>query len=231
MQEFEGNWTNYSGTGAVEIGNEWKTFTNDFVMESETDPNTRFNITMGSVDGIRITEKHDVYIDDISLIELSDEAGGNDEPTKPSSPSQPSVNPAPSGSGQSSSNSGVVSTPATSQKIADTKTPLAGNVPVVKDTKIADNKTNGKRQDSNNVESGKAKNNTEDSKTKDTVEDTAKEETKEVVEDESVDSNKAKEEKIEEPEAPKSAEKEHVGFFAAILNFFKAILDFFKSLF
>lgn len=234
LQEFEGNWTNYSGTGAVEIGNEWKTFTNDFVMESETDPNARFNITMGSVDGIRITEKHDVYIDDISLIELSDEAGGNDEPTKPSqpsSPSQPSVNPAPSGNGQSSSNSGVVSTPATSQKVADTKTPLAGNVPIVKDTKKADNKTNGKRQDSNNVESGKTKNNTEDSNTKDTVEDTAKEETKEVVEDESVDSKEAKEEKIEEPEAPKTAEKEHVGFFAAIVNFFKAILDFFKSLF
>ena len=73
LQEFEGNWTNYSGTGSVEIGNEWKTFTQDFVMESETDPNTRFNITMGSVDGIRI-------------IELTDE---NEQPKAEPAKSQP----------------------------------------------------------------------------------------------------------------------------------------------
>ncbi len=70
LQEFEGNWTNYSGTGSVEIGNEWKTFSHEFTMESESDSNTRFNITLGSVDGVRIRDKHDVYIDDIELIEI-----------------------------------------------------------------------------------------------------------------------------------------------------------------
>lgn len=74
LQEFEGNWTNYSGTGSVEIGNEWKSFTHDFVMENETDANTRFNITMGSVDGKRIQKKHDVFIDDIDLVELTDDS-------------------------------------------------------------------------------------------------------------------------------------------------------------
>ncbi len=86
MQEFEGNWTNYSGTGAVDIDNEWKTFTADFKMNYSTDTATRFNITMGSVEGIRITEKHDVFIDDISLIEI-DEAGSQTE--EPSDPDQP----------------------------------------------------------------------------------------------------------------------------------------------
>jgi glucan-binding repeat-containing protein len=71
MQEFEGSWTNYSNTGAVEIGPDgYKTFTAEFTMNHPTDTNTRFNITMGSVGGVRITEKHDVYIDDIVLEEV-----------------------------------------------------------------------------------------------------------------------------------------------------------------
>lgn len=73
LQEFEGNWTNYSDTGVVEIGNEWKEFSSAFCMQSKTDTKARFNITMGSVGGKRITEKHDVYIDDIELIELTKE--------------------------------------------------------------------------------------------------------------------------------------------------------------
>lgn len=89
LQEFEGNWTNYSGTGSVEIGPEWKTFTHTFTMENETDSNTRFNITMGSVDGIRITEKHDVYIDDIELVEVD-----GDEPVPAPAPGE-SGEPAP----------------------------------------------------------------------------------------------------------------------------------------
>ena len=90
LQEFEGNWTNYSGTGSVEIGPEWKTFSHTFTMENESDSNTRFNITMGSVDGIRITEKHDVYIDDIELVEVD-----GDEPAPAPAPGE-SGEPAPS---------------------------------------------------------------------------------------------------------------------------------------
>ena len=40
-------------------------------MQSPTDNKARFSITMGSVDGIRILDKHDVYIDDIELIEIT----------------------------------------------------------------------------------------------------------------------------------------------------------------
>jgi beta-glucanase (GH16 family) len=83
MQQFEGNWTNYSKTGSVAINNEWQTVTAEFKMEDTSDPAARFNITMGSVGGVRITEKHDIYIDDISLVEI-DEATvepGTDDPT------------------------------------------------------------------------------------------------------------------------------------------------------
>ncbi len=82
MQEFEGSWTNYSNTGSVAINNEYKTFETVFTMNSPTDTKARFNITMGSVDGIRITQKHDVYIDDIVLEEVEN----TDEPTDPEEP-------------------------------------------------------------------------------------------------------------------------------------------------
>jgi len=74
LQQYEGDWTNYSGTGAVNLTSEWQTFTNEFTMTSESDPATRFNITMGSVDGERITQKHVVYIDDIVLEEIESES-------------------------------------------------------------------------------------------------------------------------------------------------------------
>ena len=72
LQEFEGEWTNYSKTEdeTVEIGNDWKTITKEFKMEYPTDTKARFNITLGSVGGERIMDKHDVYIDDIVLEEL-----------------------------------------------------------------------------------------------------------------------------------------------------------------
>ncbi len=92
LQEFEGNWTNYSGTGSVEIGKEWKTFTHTFKMENESDSKTRFNITMGSVDGIRIKEKHDVYIDDIQLIEVDGDTPVDEPEVDPANP-EPTSNP------------------------------------------------------------------------------------------------------------------------------------------
>ena len=71
LQEYEGEWTNYSqNTESVNIGKDWKTFTTEFTMEYPTDKNTRFNITMGSVDGIRVKDKHDIFIDDIELVEV-----------------------------------------------------------------------------------------------------------------------------------------------------------------
>ena len=91
MQEFEGSWTNYSGTGPVEIGPEYRTFTKEFTMNNPTDTNTRFNITLGSVGGVRISQKHDVYIDDISLeeVESAQESGNTQDPENPENPEDP----------------------------------------------------------------------------------------------------------------------------------------------
>ena len=70
LQQYEGDWTNYSGTTeSVTIGKDWKTITAEFKMEYPTDTNTRFNVTMGSVDGVRVKDKHDIFIDDITLEE------------------------------------------------------------------------------------------------------------------------------------------------------------------
>ncbi|RKM57562.1 glycosyl hydrolase family protein [Butyrivibrio sp. CB08] len=101
MQQFEGTWANYSKTGAVDIGENWKTFTATFKMEDPSDNAARFNITMGSVEGVRITTKHDVYIDDISLIEIDesqlvegitetvdDPSQGNTDSDQPSDPGE-----------------------------------------------------------------------------------------------------------------------------------------------
>ncbi len=68
LQQYEGDWTNYSETpDSVTIGKDWKTISTEFTMNYPTDTNSRFNITMGSVDGVRVKDKHDIYIDDISL--------------------------------------------------------------------------------------------------------------------------------------------------------------------
>lgn len=208
LQEFEGNWTNYSGTGSVEIGNDWKTFSQDFVMEAETDPNTRFNITMGSVEGKRITDKHDIYIDDISLIELTDDAPA------PSAP-KPQVTGASSASPSVKAENNVDKTEAVKQETVKSGAINSGA------TKTASTKT----------ASTNAKTETAKTESEDTVEDTENDETEEVKEEESVDSNKATEEKIDEPETAKAGDEKQVGFFGAIINFFKAIIDFFKSLF
>ena len=85
LQQFEGKWSNYSDTGIVEVGPQWQTFSSTFTMKFETDTATRFNVTMGAVDGERITEDHNVYVDDIVLYEVTKEQEGeNVEPADPS---------------------------------------------------------------------------------------------------------------------------------------------------
>ena len=253
LQEFEGAWTNYSGTGSVEIGPEWQTFTHTFTMENETDPNTRFNITMGSVDGIRISEKHDVYIDDIMLVEESE-----DEPSTPA----PAPAPAPasgsdggntsSGSGSSStsgsgsgSSTGTTSSassstttssssataaqspapqsPAPQVAIADAQVPAAGN-------------TSANQPASDTTKKTARKATTDNSKTAEASEDEVVEEEEEEVvaetelkdETTSATTEEATEEVEETEEEPV---EEATGFWVAIVNFFKAIAEFFKRLF
>ena len=129
LQQNGGEWSNYSGTGIVELTSEWQTFENTFTMAYPTDTATRFNVTMGAVGGERITEDHNVYVDDIVLYEVSDEQGGenidptpedptpetpspetptpgqDDEPNKPSKPNKPGHGGGNSGSGNSGSGS------------------------------------------------------------------------------------------------------------------------------
>ena len=89
MQQFEGEWANYSGNGPVTIGPEWQTFTTEFKMEYPTDTNTRFNVTIGSIDGERISTQHDVFIDDISLIEIDEISEDPQGPQNPDDPENP----------------------------------------------------------------------------------------------------------------------------------------------
>ena len=60
----------YSGNEEPTVTNEWQTFTKEFTMEYETDVKSRFNITLGSVGGKRISTPHHVFIDDVVLEEI-----------------------------------------------------------------------------------------------------------------------------------------------------------------
>jgi beta-glucanase (GH16 family) len=106
LSKFEGDWATYSDTGVVTVGPQWQTFENVFTMQHPTDTNTRFNVTFGSVNGVRITDKHDVYIDDIVLVEVTEDEPASDDPDEPQpeapdKPTKPS-----SGQGQASGGTG-----------------------------------------------------------------------------------------------------------------------------
>lgn len=66
------NWIPYSGTQKIKVSGEYQTFEHTFTMSSATDENVIFTISMGAVDGKEINKAHKVYIDDISIEELSD---------------------------------------------------------------------------------------------------------------------------------------------------------------
>lgn len=66
------NWTPYSGNQLIDLTKEYQTFSHEFEMKGETDPNTILSITMGAVDGIQISQKHTVIIDNISLEEIEE---------------------------------------------------------------------------------------------------------------------------------------------------------------
>ena len=66
------DWTPYSGNQIIELKNEYQTFSHEFQMKGETDPNTILSITMGAVAGTQIPQKHTVIIDNISLEEIEE---------------------------------------------------------------------------------------------------------------------------------------------------------------
>jgi uncharacterized protein YjdB len=66
----DNDWTPYSGSKIINLTSTYQTFTTTFQMTSMTDPSTILSISMGSVGGTRITDQHQVYIDNITLEEV-----------------------------------------------------------------------------------------------------------------------------------------------------------------
>lgn len=215
MQEFEGNWTNYSKTGSVEIGPQWKDFSFDFTMEDPTDTAARFNITMGSVDGVRITQRHDVFIDDISLVELEEEPSAPaPEPAPGVSPTpQPAPNPAPSTA------PAPVAVPAPIAGIAVANAPAAAVTPPAQVSEEAAVVAPARPRTSRTNDSKPATTASADAEDAEEAPETAVSENAPAVARK--DDNTAPTENVE---ASEKTEK-HGGFFVAIANFFKSIFE------
>ncbi|HAK58646.1 MAG TPA: glucan endo-1,3-beta-D-glucosidase [Lachnospiraceae bacterium] len=67
--ETDNDWTSYSDYQNAALTSEYKTFEVTFTMNAPTDLNSRFNITMGTLDK-RITAQHRICIDDVVLEEI-----------------------------------------------------------------------------------------------------------------------------------------------------------------
>ena len=61
------DWTPYSGEKIVDLTEDYNTYEIVFQMTAETDPKAVLSISMGAVDGIQITEKHRICIDNVNL--------------------------------------------------------------------------------------------------------------------------------------------------------------------
>lgn len=66
------NWIPYSGTQKIQVNSEYQTYEHVFKMKNDTDEKTILSISMGAVNGERITEKHTVFIDNITLEETEE---------------------------------------------------------------------------------------------------------------------------------------------------------------
>ena len=61
------NWNPYSGEKIIDLTSDYQTYDIVFQMKDETDLKTVLSISMGAVDGIQISQKHRVCIDNIKL--------------------------------------------------------------------------------------------------------------------------------------------------------------------
>lgn len=71
IQENGGNWTPYVQK-TVDITEEWQTFSTEFQMKEATDLKSVLSLSMGAVGGTPITERHDIYIDNIYLEKIDE---------------------------------------------------------------------------------------------------------------------------------------------------------------
>ncbi|EKQ50387.1 MULTISPECIES: carbohydrate binding domain-containing protein [unclassified Clostridium] len=68
----DNNWDPYSGSKVIEVGNDFKTYTNEFEMKKPTDENAIFTISMGAVNGKQIKDKHTVTVDNVKLEKIDE---------------------------------------------------------------------------------------------------------------------------------------------------------------
>ena len=67
----DNNWDPYSGSKVIEVGNDFKTYTNEFEMNKPTDEKAIFTISMGAVNNNPITNKHTVTVDNVKLEKIN----------------------------------------------------------------------------------------------------------------------------------------------------------------
>ena len=60
------DWTPYCQE-TIDLTKDWQTFSKEFQMTEPDDPESVLSITLGAVGGIQITDKHDIYLDQIVL--------------------------------------------------------------------------------------------------------------------------------------------------------------------
>ncbi len=76
------NWIPYSETQKIDVTSAYQTYEHVFKMTNATDEKTILSISMGAVNGIQITDKHTVYIDNVTLEEVPE----SELPTTPEVP-------------------------------------------------------------------------------------------------------------------------------------------------
>lgn len=64
------DWTPYSGSQVIELTQDYQNFSTTFEMAYDTDEAVILSISMGAVEGIGISDKHSVVIDNVSLEEV-----------------------------------------------------------------------------------------------------------------------------------------------------------------
>lgn len=69
----DNDWTPYSGEKVVNLGNTYQNFELKFKMSASSDEKTILTFSLGAVDGSQITTSHNVYIDDVTLVEIEPE--------------------------------------------------------------------------------------------------------------------------------------------------------------
>ena len=78
MQKNGGDWAVYSGEDKeIALTSEWQTFTKEFEMTDETDESALFSVALGKFGDIEAGVEHSVYMDNITLVEVTDEENGN----------------------------------------------------------------------------------------------------------------------------------------------------------